>query len=185
MRRDDVNMRGVVPQAAWRQKAVRALVTHVRLGRLNVAIGRRLRSGSRDLSIAAERQLRMTLFKQLLDMILSLVVFSLPEVAITDATHCVDEIIRGPELIAERPPDYIIVVEQDGIGDVELLHRAPHIAGIFFEGELRSMNAKNNEAGVLISIRPCSHIRERSQTVNAGIGPKIDQNNVSLQCVSV
>src|SRR5262249_19302382 len=154
-----------VRQAPWRQETVGTLITDVRLRRLNIAIGRRLRSGSRDFAITVERQLRVILLEQLLDVILGLVVLSLAEVMITDATRGVDKIIRGPELIAERLPDCIIVVERDRIRNAELLHCPPHVVWVFFEGELGSMDAENDEACVFVSIRPGSYVRQRSKAV--------------------
>jgi hypothetical protein len=48
-------------------------------------------------------------------------------------------------MIGERAPDLVVVVDGDRVVDRSLLDRAPHAVDVMLEGELRRMNADDDQ----------------------------------------
>jgi hypothetical protein len=119
----------------------------------------------------------------LLDHALGFVVLALAEVRVPDVAARIDEIVRGPILVAERAPELVVVVDCNRIRDAELLHFAAHVLQILLERELRRVDADHDEPFVAILLVPRLHVRQRTQAVDARVGPEVDHDDVAAQPV--
>ncbi len=64
---------------------------------------------------------------------------------IANASARIDEVERGPVLVLECAPDRIVVVDDDRIVDLHLLHGAANVVEILLECKLRSVRAETHE----------------------------------------
>src|SRR6202034_596535 len=112
---------------------------------------------------------------------LRLVVLTLAEVVIANPPLAVDEVMRRPVFIIERLPNRVVAVDGNGVCDLQITNCLFDVAAFLLEGELRRMYADDYQARILIFRCPAFYIRQCSQTIDAGVSPKIDQDNFSLQ----
>ena len=119
--------------------------------------------------------------QKLLDDLLRAVVIALAEMVGADAAFGVDEIMGRPVIIIEGAPDRVVIVDGDGIIDVQIGDRLLHIGDHLLEGEFRRMHADHDQTLVAILFRPGPHIRQAAQAIDAGIGPEIDQHDLALE----
>ena len=161
---------------------------HVRTRRKSPATPRRgvCRRGnahSRGLVERVGQILRARLGEQPADLAFRLGVFPFAEMMPADLPLGVHEIVRRPELVVEGFPDRHVVVECDGILDVELLDRRAHVLDVLFERELRRMHAEHDETRVLVVAIPGIHVRHRAQAVDARVRPEIDDHDLAAQAL--
>src|SRR5262249_46869374 len=131
------------------------------------------------------RDVRPPVFREkLLDDLLRLVIVPFTEMMVPDTAFSIDEIVRGPILIAEGAPDRIVAVDSDRVSNFKVRDGLLHIAGTFFEGEFRRVYADDNEALIFVLLSPSAHIGDRPQTIDAGIGPEIDQDHFAFEPLS-
>ena len=100
---------------------------------------------------------------------------------VANASPRIQEVERRPIVVVEGAPDPVVVVHRDGVGHTDVLHGSRHVAGVVLEAELRRMHAHDDEAFVLVLLRPRAHVRQRPQPVDAGISPEVDEDDFSLQ----
>src|SRR5262249_49627545 len=117
--------------------------------------------------------------QELLDHALRLVVAPFTEMMMADATLNVDEIVRRPILVVEGPPDRIVVVDGDVIADLEVDDRLLHVVDALLEGEFGRVHADHDQALILVLLGPGADVGKRPQTVDAGVGPEIDQDDLA------
>ena len=84
-------------------------------------------------------------------------------------------------MIAIGIPSLIVRVERNGIFKPGFFDGVCDIFWNFFESKFRSMNADNNKPIIFIRLPPGAKNRLCANTVDAGIGLKIDKNNFSLE----
>src|SRR5882724_1830512 len=101
-----------------------------------------------------------------------------------DSALCVDDIMGRPVLIVEPPPDRIVAVERDRVGDAQVMHGLTYIAEVLFEGKLGRMNANYHESVLLVLLVPAAHVGQRAQAVDARVGPEVDQHDFAAQALS-
>jgi len=63
-------------------------------------------------------------------------------VVVANLTGAIDEVVRGPVLVAEGGPDLDLVIHRHGIGDAKIAHRAADIVDVPFEGKFRCVNSE-------------------------------------------
>src|SRR5919109_2963342 len=113
---------------------------------------------------------------------LGLVVLALTEVRIANAPTRVDQILGGPVLVAPRFPGPVSVVLNDRVAEPVLTGRALDVARVALEDELGSVNADDREAPLAVSIVPSLQRRQRSDAIDAGVSPEVDQHDASTKC---
>src|SRR5579863_3541429 len=97
-----------------------------------------------------------------------------------DAAGTINKIVGGPVGVAESGPNLAVVVDRDGIGDLEFAHGLAHIVEVFFESELWRVHADDNQTAVLILFRPRADIGQSAQAVDTGVSPEIHQDDFSF-----
>ncbi len=121
--------------------------------------------------------------EQTLDDALGLLVAPLAEVTVADDPLPVDEVQRRPVVVVERIPDRVVVVERDWVVDLSLAGRLSHAIDLVLEGELRRVCAKDDQPVVSIRLRPGAHVGLRTQPVDAGVRPEIDDDHLSSEAL--
>jgi hypothetical protein len=121
--------------------------------------------------------------QHLLDRPLDLDVGLLAEVLEAQPPVAIEQIERRPVVIAERPPDGELVVDDDRVADVQLGHRVAHVVEVVLERELRRVRADHDEPAVAIAVGPRADVRQRPQPVDARVRPEVDGDDVTAQAV--
>src|SRR5262245_3043958 len=98
-----------------------------------------------------------------------------------NATLCIDEIKRWPILVLEGAPYGMVVIGRDGVTDLHVLHGPTHVVQVLFEFELWRVDADHHQSLIPVFLRPGANISKRAPPVDAGVGPEVDQNNLSAQ----
>jgi hypothetical protein len=80
-----------------------------------------------------------------------------------------------------KAPYRLVVVDRYRIIDLQVFHRSAHVVDVFLEGELGRVCADHDESAIRVSLGPRPDIGERSQPVDAGVGPELDENHLSAQ----
>ena len=106
---------------------------------------------------------------------------ALTKVMMTDAPLRVDEVDRRPVLVAERPPDGVLAVDRHRVVDAHVRDRLAYVVDVLLELELRRVNADHHQAPTLVLLGPGAHVRQRAQPVDAGIGPEVDEDDLTAQ----
>src|SRR5262249_18676539 len=65
--------------------------------------------------------------------------------------------------------------------DAHLLHRPPDVVGVLLERELRGVDADHDQPVALVLLRPGADVAERSEPVDAGVRPEVDENDLSAK----
>src|SRR5215208_1650451 len=100
---------------------------------------------------------------------------------ISKAALRIDEVQRGPILILEGSPDDMLIVHCDRVIDTHLLDGPANVVDALFKRELRRMDADHHQSLIPVFLGPGAHIGKRSQPIDAGIGPEIDEDDFSAQ----
>src|SRR5262249_26840374 len=61
--------------------------------------------------------------------------------------------------------------------DLEILHRLEHELWLACEVEFRGMNPDHHQSELRVALMPLNDVRQRADTINAGVIPKIDQRH--------
>ena len=108
-------------------------------------------------------------------------VVALAERRVAHLAGRVDQVVRGPVLVAPCRPRVEVVVLHDRIADAELPDRAADVAGVALEGELGRLDADDHEPLAAVLRVPGLEVGERADAVDAGVGPEVDQHDVAAQ----
>jgi len=108
---------------------------------------------------------------------LGFLVLALTEVVVPDPTLGVGEVQRWPVVVVECPPDRVVVVHRHRIGDVHLRDGAVNVVEVALELELGSLHPDDDEPVSRVLVRPCPHVRQRADPVDARVGAEADQRN--------
>ena len=123
----------------------------------------------------------VSLLQQAANPLFGLSVIALAKVVIAHAARRIDEVVGGPEPVVECAPDTIVVVHRHGVVDAQVAHRLANICLIFFKRELGGVNAKDDQAAVLVLLVPGLDVGQRTQAVDAGVGPEVDDHHLAAQ----
>lgn len=119
--------------------------------------------------------------EQFLNKPFGLVVSTFAELMMSDAPFCVDDIKGRPGLVIECAPNRIVVIDRDREAHVHVLCSPANVVDVFLECELRCMHANHNQPLVFIFVGPSADVGKMAKPVDAGIGPKIDQDHFAAQ----
>src|SRR5439155_17573368 len=100
-----------------------------------------------------------------------------------DVTRAIDEIVRGPVLVEEAVPRALVRVEGDRVFDREVPYRRADVAGVGFEGELRRVDADDDETVPRVFRVQVLDVRERPDAVDARVRPEVDEDDLAAQRV--
>ena len=88
-----------------------------------------------------------------------MLVASLAEVLVADEAAAVDEVQRRPVVVVEGAPDGVFVVDRDRVVDPSLGGRLPHAVELVLEGELRGVDADDDQPVGSVGLRPGADVR--------------------------
>ena len=74
-----------------------------------------------------------------------------------------------------------MVVERDRPRHVQIVRRCTHVPPLVLERELRGVNPYDLEPGPVIRRVPGAQVRQRPDAVDAGVGPEVDEHDLSAQ----
>ena len=100
---------------------------------------------------------------------------------VTDLPPGVDEVVGGPVLVLERPPDGELIVHGDRIGDSKALDVLADVGLGLLKGELGRVHADHHQTLVLVLLSPGTDVGDGTDAVDAGVGPEIDHHHLALQ----
>src|SRR5438067_2521575 len=89
----------------------------------------------------------------------------------------VDQVLRGPVLVAEGVPGRVVVVLDDGVADAVVRDPGGDVRGTALKRELGRVDADDRQPVAAVPLVPRLHVGERPQAVDAGIGPEVDQHD--------
>src|SRR6516225_3478983 len=78
-----------------------------------------------------------------------------------------------------RRPYDIVAVDRDRIVDPHVFHGPANVVGVFFKFELGRMDADHDQSLISIFVLPGADIGKRAPPVYAGVGPEIDEDDLS------
>ncbi len=115
---------------------------------------------------------------------LGFVVVALAELVVAELAGCVEEVVGGPVLVMEGLPDAVVVVHGDGVLDTQVADGFADVGLVLLEGELGRVDADDDETGVFVLVVPGLDVGEGAETVDAGVGPEVDEDYFALKrCV--
>jgi hypothetical protein len=119
--------------------------------------------------------------EQLLDDTLGLLIATLAKVLVDDDAVGVDEVQRRPVMVVEGAPDGVVVVDRDRVVDPSGPGRPPDEVELVLEGELRGVDADDDQPVGSVGLGPGTDIRLLAQPVDAGQGPEVHYHDVAAQ----
>ena len=109
------------------------------------------------------------------------VIVAFAEMVMANLALGIDKVVRRPILVVEGPPDRVVIVERNGITDLEIGNGVAHVVDILLEGEFGRVHPDHHEALVFVLLGPGSHIGNGAQAVDAGVCPEIHQDDLALE----
>ena len=106
---------------------------------------------------------------------------TLAEVDVAHAPPRVDQVLRGPVLVAVRAPVGEVVVLRDRVAQPVALDRLPHVPRVPLERELGRVHADDGETVAAVAGVPGAERRQRPEAVDARVGPEVDQHDPAAQ----
>ena len=179
-----VVVRLVLPETVGRGEPGRLTVAEVRLGGAQAPIvGRHLEAAGIDRHETLIDVGGTGVQQQLLDRHLRHGVFALAEVVVPDPSLCVGEVDRRPEVIGERPPDAVVVVERDRVGDLQGAGLRDDVVDVVLEVELGRVGADDRQPLLGVLGGPGADIGQRPEPVDAGVGPEVDEDDAAARAL--
>src|SRR5580698_2676107 len=161
------------------------MISDVAFGRPIVIAWRRFNTAS---SVAEEIQIQVrgpVFLEKFLNYALRGSVVALSEMLVTDSPFRICNVERRPVLIVKVLPDPVVVVHHDWIGNTQVAQRRFYVRLLFLKRKLWGVHTDHDQSCLLIFRCPTLDIGQRSQTVDAGICPEIDEHNLSPQRATV
>src|ERR1043166_2246154 len=93
----------------------------------------------------------------------------------------IDEINRRPIFVLESSPYRILAIDGDRISNPHVPRGPANVFDIFLERELRRVHADHYQSSILVFLGPRANVGQCAQPIDTGVGPKLDQDNVSPQ----
>jgi hypothetical protein len=78
---------------------------------------------------------------------------------VADDAVGVDEVQRRPVVVVEGAPDRVVVVDRDRVVDPSLRRRQPHTVELVLEGELRGVDADDDQPVGSVGLGPGADVR--------------------------
>jgi hypothetical protein len=101
----------------------------------------------------------------------------------SDSAFLVGEVDRRPEVVREGAPNGIVAVDRDGELNAEVARLGDDVVDVLLEAELGRVDADHGQAVVPVLGCPGPQVGERAQPVDAGVGPEVDEDDLSAQAL--
>ena len=99
----------------------------------------------------------------------------------TDMALAIKDVLGRPETILIRLPSSVIVILSHWIVNLILLERALHVGRPLLIRKFRSMHTDHYEPSLFILFIQTGDIRQGANTVDTGVGPKINEHHLASQ----
>src|SRR3712207_3403056 len=106
---------------------------------------------------------------------------TLAEVVVADASLLIRDVQRWPVVIGEGAPDGVVAIERNRVIHPHLLGGRDHVVDVALEAELGRMNPDHAQALILVFRGPLTHVRQRSQPVDARVRPELHGDYASAE----
>src|SRR3982751_6554220 len=93
----------------------------------------------------------------------------------------IDEIQSRPIPVIEGPPYGMLIIHCDWVIDPPLFYGPANVVEVLLKSELRRMDADHHQSLILVFLGPSADVGSRSQPVDAGVGPEVDEDDFSAQ----
>lgn len=93
----------------------------------------------------------------------------------------IDEVFRWPVLIAKCFPGREHIIKCNWVSDACLSYCLFYIFRNLFEYKFWSMDTNDDESFFAVFFVPLDQIRKSSLTIDARVGPEVDEDNLSLE----
>src|SRR3954469_452971 len=93
----------------------------------------------------------------------------------------IDEVQCRPISILEGPPYVMLIVHCNWVIDPHLLYGPANVVDVLFKRELWRMDADHHKSLIFVFLGPGADIRKRPQSVDARVGPEIDEDDFPTQ----
>src|SRR5204862_4777046 len=95
----------------------------------------------------------------------------------------VDEVLRGPDLVAVGVPGTQVVVLDDRVAQPGVVDRGGYVARVLLERELGRVDAHDRQAlGPVLGV-PRLQVGLGADAVDAGVGPEVDEDDAAAQAL--
>jgi hypothetical protein len=121
--------------------------------------------------------------QQLLDRGLRFGVGALAEVAVAHAPVAVEDVQRRPVVVVERPPDRVVVVQDDRVDDAHRDQRAADALDLGLERELGRVRADDDQAVLAVAVGPGPDVGQRPDPVDARVGAELHRDDAAAQAL--
>jgi hypothetical protein len=107
-------------------------------------------------------------------------VLSFTKLVMTNVSLRINKIKSWPIMVLEGMLHRILVIYSDRV-----IHRqgSADIVDILLESKLGRVHPNHDQSLIRILLSPSANIRELAQPIDAGMGPKVDEDDFSAQCV--
>src|SRR5262245_43502194 len=99
----------------------------------------------------------------------------------TDMALYINQVLGRPETILIRLPCGVVVILSHWVMNLVLLQRALHVCRSFLKLKFRGMHTDHYEPCIFILFIQTGDMRQGADTVNAGIGPEINEHHLATQ----
>ena len=84
-------------------------------------------------------------------------------------------------MVVERAPHRVVAVDRDREVDRHVPDGHPNVVDVLLERELGRMDADHDQSLLLVLVRPRADVRERSEPVDARVGPELDEHDLPAE----
>src|SRR5262245_34532444 len=96
-------------------------------------------------------------------------------------TLCINDVLDRPETILIRFPCGVVVILSHWIMNLVLLQRAFHVGRPSLIRKFWGMHPDHHEPSLFILFIQAGDMRQGANTVDAGVGPKINEHHLASQ----
>src|SRR5688572_5208117 len=100
-----------------------------------------------------------------------------------DVPLSIDEVEGRPVVVLERPPDRVVAVDRDWILNPHVVHGSTNVLDVLLEWKLGRVHPDHDQAVVPVLCGPGMDVGYGAQPVDAGVGPELDEDDLSAQAV--
>jgi hypothetical protein len=111
----------------------------------------------------------------------SALIFAFAELVVADLAIGIDDVHRGPILIAECAPYPVVAIDGDRIIDPKCLHGRSNVVDVPLEPEFGRVHANHDQSLILVLVGPGTNIGLCALSIDAGVGPEVDEHYLASQ----
>ncbi len=123
----------------------------------------------------------MGLPKKFLNDFFAFAIRSLTEMAEAQVPFLIQNIFCGPATVGEKLPEFEVAIQNNWVGDAELVDGAFDVRLVLGKSELRCMHSDHSESQVHILLVPLLDVGQSANAVDAGVVPEIHEDDTTAQ----